>query len=291
MRLMLDNPDLRAIPRNLRRLGGQTGNEAKQVQRYLLGDVRRYQLGGDAGLPTRVRQPPISDSGRAASRAVTGRCAEPGVPEQVIPMRMRRKPCHNGLAQLAKVVREGGHFVAVHPGVDEQHASPAVHDNGVALAELALVDQHTLRDLPQHGCKATRAQRPPTTIRATRVATELGQLLQLLDDWLATGHEQIGTSLARFIGIDGYGVETLRDDLARFMFLLGETDGEGLFSPRTVELIEPAALPALTPANPVSSARGTFSPAELAEIEPLTNVSPAANEREYERRAASMTSS
>ena len=66
-------------------------------------------------------------------------------------MRMRRKPCHNGLAQLAKVVREGGHFVAVHPGVDEQHASPAVHDNGVALAELALVDQYTLRDLPQHG--------------------------------------------------------------------------------------------------------------------------------------------
>jgi hypothetical protein len=30
-----------------------------------------------------------------------------------------------------------------------------VHDNGVALDELALVDQHTLRDLPQHGCKAT----------------------------------------------------------------------------------------------------------------------------------------
>ena len=26
----------------------------------------------------------------------------------------------------------------------------ALHDNGVALQELALVDQHTLRDLPQH---------------------------------------------------------------------------------------------------------------------------------------------
>ena len=38
----------------------------------------------------------------------------------------------------------------MHPGVDEQHASLALHDNGVALAELALVDQHTLRDLPQH---------------------------------------------------------------------------------------------------------------------------------------------
>ena len=37
MRLMLDNPDLRAIPGNLRHLGGQAGNEAEQVQRYLLG--------------------------------------------------------------------------------------------------------------------------------------------------------------------------------------------------------------------------------------------------------------
>jgi hypothetical protein len=152
MRLMLDDPDLRAIPRNLRSFGGQAGNEAEQIERDLLGDVRRYQR-GDAGLRTRVRQP-NSDSGRAAGRAVTRRRAEPGVPEQVIPMRMRRKPCHNGLAQLAKVVREAGHFVALHPGVDEQHASPAAHDNGVALAELALVDQHILRDMSQHGCKA-----------------------------------------------------------------------------------------------------------------------------------------
>jgi hypothetical protein len=150
MRLMLDNPDSRAIPGNLRRPGGQAGNEAEPVQRYLPGDVRRYQLGGDAGLRARIRQP-VPGSGRAAGRAVTGRRAEPGVPEQVIPVRMRGKPCHHGLAQLAEVVREGGHFGAGHPGVDEQHASPAVHDNGVALAELALVDQHARRDLPQHG--------------------------------------------------------------------------------------------------------------------------------------------
>ena len=78
MRLMLHDPDLRALPRNLCRLGGQAGNQAEQVQLYLLGDVRRYQR-GDAGLRTRVRQP-ISDSGRAARRAVTRRRAEPGVP-------------------------------------------------------------------------------------------------------------------------------------------------------------------------------------------------------------------
>ena len=58
----------------------------------------------------RVRQP-IADSGRAAGRAVTRRLAELGVPEQVIPMRMRREARHNGLAQLAKVVREAGHLV------------------------------------------------------------------------------------------------------------------------------------------------------------------------------------
>jgi hypothetical protein len=72
MRLMLDNPDLRAIPRNPRSFGGQTGNEAEQVQRYLLGDVRRYQL-GDAGLE-RLRGAARSSTRRLAdvARDVTG---------------------------------------------------------------------------------------------------------------------------------------------------------------------------------------------------------------------------
>ena len=34
------------------------------------------------------------------------------------------------------------------PGVDEQYASTALHDNGVTFNELALVGQYTLRDLP-----------------------------------------------------------------------------------------------------------------------------------------------
>jgi hypothetical protein len=119
-------------------------------------------------------------------------------------------------------------------------------------------------------------------------AMELGQLLQFLDDWLATDHEQLATSLAWFIGIDGYGIETLRNDLARFMFLLSETDGEGLFSPQTAELTEPAAIPVLTAANAVSSAQGTFSLAELAEFEPVRNLSPAANERDHRRQTGKL---
>jgi len=54
MRLMLDDPDSRTVPWNLCRLGGQAGDEAEQVQRYLLGDVRWYQC-GDEVLPMRVR--------------------------------------------------------------------------------------------------------------------------------------------------------------------------------------------------------------------------------------------
>jgi hypothetical protein len=64
-------------------------------------------------------------------------------------------------------------------------------------------------------------------------AMELGQLLQFLDDWLSTDHGPVDESLTRFVGCEAYGVESLRDDLARFTFLLGESDGEGLFSPRT----------------------------------------------------------
>src|SRR5258708_2546435 len=64
MRLMLHNPDLRAIPRNPRSFGGQTGNEAKQVPRYLLRDVRRHSP-RDALLTMRTLQP-LSASSRAA---------------------------------------------------------------------------------------------------------------------------------------------------------------------------------------------------------------------------------
>ncbi len=49
---MLDDAHLSAIPRDLRHLGGQAGDEAEaeQVQRYLLGDARRYQP-GEAAFP------------------------------------------------------------------------------------------------------------------------------------------------------------------------------------------------------------------------------------------------
>ena len=82
-------------------------------------------------------------------------------------MRMRREACHDGLAQLAKVVREAGHFVAAHPGVDEQHAGPALRDYGIGVQEVASVDQYTFRDLYQHGApgRPSAANWPGTKVR------------------------------------------------------------------------------------------------------------------------------
>jgi len=73
MRRMLDDADFRAIPRNLRSFGRQTGNEAEQVQRYLVGDLRREPL-DDAGLPALVRR---RSRMAAAQRAVPYRGASP----------------------------------------------------------------------------------------------------------------------------------------------------------------------------------------------------------------------
>jgi hypothetical protein len=41
----------------------------------------------------------------------------------------------------------------------------------------------------------------------------------------------VTVSLARFIGSPAYGPAELRGDFARFRFLLGVTDGEGVFTP------------------------------------------------------------
>lgn len=61
-------------------------------------------------------------------------------------------------------------------------------------------------------------------------AVELAELLQFLGDWLESDHDNLAASLDRFVGSPVYGPGMLRDDFARFRFLLGVTDGEGLFT-------------------------------------------------------------
>lgn len=62
-------------------------------------------------------------------------------------------------------------------------------------------------------------------------AIELAEMLRFLGDWMKHSHDLLAASLARFVGAPGYGPASLREDFTRFAFLLGATDGEGLFTP------------------------------------------------------------
>ena len=65
-------------------------------------------------------------------------------------------------------------------------------------------------------------------------ATELAEILIFLGHWLSGSQEQmLAESLAAFVGHPAYGIETLRADLHRFVFLLGVSDGEELFGEPT----------------------------------------------------------
>jgi hypothetical protein len=61
-------------------------------------------------------------------------------------------------------------------------------------------------------------------------AGELAEMLQFLSQWLARDPGRLGASLEQFTGHPAYGLAQLRDDLERFVFLLGGSDGESLFS-------------------------------------------------------------
>jgi hypothetical protein len=51
-------------------------------------------------------------------------------------------------------------------------------------------------------------------------AAELAEMLQFLSDWLARDQDHLEASLEGFAGSCAYGTRQLRDDLARFIFLL-----------------------------------------------------------------------
>jgi hypothetical protein len=70
---------------------------------------------------------------------------------------------------------------------------------------------------------------PEVKLDATDAA-ELAEMLQFLSQWLAQDPSRLGASLAQFVGHPAYGLAHLRGDLERFVFLLGGSDGESLFS-------------------------------------------------------------
>jgi hypothetical protein len=62
-------------------------------------------------------------------------------------------------------------------------------------------------------------------------AMELTELLQFIAGWLSRDPGHLTPSLLDYVGHPAYGPEQLRQDLDRFTFLLGGSDGEELFGP------------------------------------------------------------
>jgi hypothetical protein len=60
-------------------------------------------------------------------------------------------------------------------------------------------------------------------------AAELAETLQFLSQWLTRDPGRLGPALEEFVGHPAYGIHQLREDLERFVFLLGGSDGEPLF--------------------------------------------------------------
>ena len=65
-------------------------------------------------------------------------------------------------------------------------------------------------------------------------AIELAEPLTFLTDWLSGSQQQpLADSLAAYVGYDRYSIDERRNDLHRFVFLLGLNDGEQLFGEPT----------------------------------------------------------
>jgi len=69
---------------------------------------------------------------------------------------------------------------------------------------------------------------------------------------MAAHPARLGSSLADFIGHPGYGTAQLCQDLNRFVFLLGGSDGEPPFGPRSCDSRHPRLVIATWLSTPAS---------------------------------------
>jgi hypothetical protein len=73
---------------------------------------------------------------------------------------------------------------------------------------------------------------PTSTGSGSRPVTKGDLLLASIAEWLARD-PRLAQSLGDFVGHPAYGIPQLREDLGRFTFLLGGSDGEQWWSPNS----------------------------------------------------------
>jgi hypothetical protein len=91
---------------------------------------------------------------------------------------------------------------------------------------------HQPRNRPLQGLRHP-PQKAVTSMPAIKLdvtdAAELAEMLQFLSQWLGRDPARLAASLEEFVGHPAYGTGQLRQDMERFVFLLGGSDGEPLF--------------------------------------------------------------
>ena len=149
VRAMLDDADARAGPGEALCTGGEGRDRTQELHRDV-GGVLGRQVVGELALPVVVREE-LADGG-SAGRGAEARCvAERGMPQHVVPVGMGGEGGDHRQPARLQVVGDAGELGSGDAGIDEQRAVVAADDDRVALDALALMDEHAVGDLLQHG--------------------------------------------------------------------------------------------------------------------------------------------
>jgi len=140
VRLMLDN-----LARHAPAVRGQRGDEPYQFERYARRALRRHPLRPLSGLTGSV-----GAGGGGVARDV----AEPGMPQQVVPVGMggepgdhrNAEPVHEPVQVIGELVQLG----TIDAGIDQDQPTLSAHHDGIAPDPRALPDPDALGHLIQH---------------------------------------------------------------------------------------------------------------------------------------------
>jgi hypothetical protein len=120
---------------------GQRGDERDQLDRDARRALRRHRLRPLSG---------FTGSVGAGRGGVARHVAEPGMPEQVVPVGMGGEPGDHRNAEPVQVIRELGQLGTVDAGIDQDQPILPAHHDGIGPDPLTLPDPDAVGHFSQH---------------------------------------------------------------------------------------------------------------------------------------------
>ena len=134
-------PMLDDLARHWSAVRGQRGDEPDQLERDARRALCRHRLRPLSGFTGSVG----AGRGRVARHV-----AEPGVPEQVVPVGMGGEPGDHRNAEPVQVIGELVQLGTIDARIDQDHAGLPAHHDGIRPDPLALPDPDAVGHLSQH---------------------------------------------------------------------------------------------------------------------------------------------